>query len=453
MDISPFCYMENKAIAIKQVLNRSLAKRAGIKPGDFLLSVNGYYIKDIFDYQYHISNENITLEVINHKTGKLTRMEIEKDIDDDIGIVFEKELIDDEKSCHNKCIFCFIDQLPKGMRETLYFKDDDARLSFLTGNYVTLTNMSYEDINRIASMHFSPVNVSVHATDPVLRCSMLNNRYAGDVLDKMKVFADAGIQLNCQIVLCKGVNDKAQLDRTIKDLAAMYQAVKSISVVPVGITRFREGLYPLEPFTCEDCVQIVSQIRAHQQIFIRKFGYNLVYIADEFYIKAGLNLPAFDEYDGFYQIENGVGLMTEFMYDAHNYLDDISKDNKLFKKAGKNKKHRSIATGVLAYPYIKELASKVCMLAKNMRIDVYEIKNGFFGENVTVTGLLTGQDLENGLANKELGEELLISRTMLKANEEVFLDDTSYKQLGKKLKTAITVVDNNGMEFIKALIK
>ena len=306
MDISPFCYMENKAIAIKQVLNRSLAKRAGIKPGDFLLSVNGYYIKDIFDYQYHISNENITLEVINHKTGKLTRMEIEKDIDDDIGIVFEKELIDDEKSCHNKCIFCFIDQLPKGMRETLYFKDDDARLSFLTGNYVTLTNMSYEDINRIASMHFSPVNVSVHATDPVLRCSMLNNRHAGDVLDKMKVFADAGIQLNCQIVLCKGINDKEHLEKTIKDLVSMHPAVKSISVVPVGITKYREGLYPLEPFTSEECLQVVNQITAYQQEFKRNYGYNIVYIADEFYIKAGLALPAVDEYDGFYQIENGV---------------------------------------------------------------------------------------------------------------------------------------------------
>jgi putative radical SAM enzyme (TIGR03279 family) len=210
--------MENKAIAIKQILKGSLAKRAGIKPGDFLLSVNGFGIKDIFDYQYHISDESVLLEIINGKTGKLTGVEIKKDIDEDLGIVFEKELIDDEKVCRNKCIFCFIDQLPKGMRETLYFKDDDARLSFLTGNYVTLTNMSYEEIKRIASMHLSPINISVHTTDPELRCTMLNNRHAGDILDKMAVLAEAGTDLNCQIVLCKNVNDKAHLDRTIKDI-------------------------------------------------------------------------------------------------------------------------------------------------------------------------------------------------------------------------------------------
>jgi putative radical SAM enzyme (TIGR03279 family) len=445
--------MENKAIAIKRVLNRSLAKKAGIKSGDFLLSVNGLYIRDIFDYQYQISNENITVEIINHKNGKLMQLEIEKEIDDDLGIIFENDLIDNEKSCHNKCIFCFIDQLPKGMRETLYFKDDDARLSFLTGNYVTLTNMSYDDISRIASMHFSPVNVSVHTTDPKLRCSMMNNIHAGDVMEKMKVFANAGIDLNCQIVLCKGINDKEELDKTIKDLASMHPSIKSISVVPVGITRYREGLYPLEPYTSEECSTIVGQIKKHQNAFKKELGYNLVYIADEFYIKAGLKLPSFDEYDGFYQIENGVGLMTEFMYDANNYLEDISKDSKLLKKTEKNKKHKSIATGVLAYPYIKELSDKVMSYAKNMKIDVHEIKNGFFGENVTVTGLLTGQDLEKGLNAKEVGDELLISRTMLKANEEVFLDDYSCKQLGKKLKTVITIVDNNGMEFIKALIK
>lgn len=453
MEISPFCYMKNKAIGIKQVLNGSLAKKAGIKAGDFLVSVNNLEIIDIFDYQYQTSNEFITLEIIKGKSGKLVQLDIEKDIDDDLGIVFEKDLIDDEKSCHNKCIFCFIDQLPKGLRDSLYFKDDDARLSFLTGNYVTLTNMSYEDIRRIASMHFSPVNVSVHTTDPKLRCSMLNNRHAGDVLEKMKIFADAGIDLNCQIVLCKGVNDNEHLDKTIRDLSNMYPAVKSISVVPVGITRFREGLYHIEPYTSKDCKDIVEKISIHQEQLKEKTGYNLVYIADEFYIKAGLELPTFDQYDGFYQIENGVGLMTEFIYDAENYLEELTKSTKVLNKLGKNKKQKSIATGVLSYPYIKRLVEKTAKYAKNMTFNVYQIENGFFGEFVTVTGLLTGQDLESGLCEKDLGSELLISKTMLKANQDVFLDDYSYKQLSKKLKTPITPVDNNGMEFIKALIK
>jgi putative radical SAM enzyme (TIGR03279 family) len=445
--------MENKAIAIKQILKGSLAKRAGIKPGDFLLTVNGFGIKDIFDYQYHISDESVLLEIINGKTGKLTGVEIRKDIDEDLGIVFEKELIDDEKVCRNKCIFCFIDQLPKGMRETLYFKDDDARLSFLTGNYVTLTNMSYEEINRIASMHLSPINISVHTTDPELRCTMLNNRHAGDILDKMAVLAEAGTDLNCQIVLCKNVNDKAHLDRTIKDLSCIGQPLKSISVVPAGLTRYRDGLYPLEPFTEEECIQVINQVQKHQKIFKEKSGYNLVYAADEFYIKAGLELPSFGEYDDFYQIENGVGLMTHFIHDAKNYLEEISNSKKLLKRAEKNTKHKSIATGVLAYPFIKELTDKVSMYAKNMKIDVYEIKNNFFGENITVTGLLTGQDISEQLQGKELGEQLLISRTMLKASDEHFLDDMSYKQLGKKLKTTVTVTDNNGEEFIKTLIK
>ena len=302
-------------------------------------------------------------------------------------------------------------------------------------------------------MHFSPVNVSVHTTDPKLRCSMLNNRHAGDVLEKMKIFADAGIDLNCQIVLCKGVNDNEHLDKTIRDLSNMYPAVKSISVVPVGITRFREGLYHIEPYTSKDCKDIVEKIRIHQEQLKEKTGYNLVYIADEFYIKAGLELPTFDQYDGFYQIENGVGLMTEFIYDAENYLEELSKLPKVQRKLEKNKKQKSIATGVLSYPYIKRLVEKTAQYAKNMTFNVYQIENGFFGEFVTVTGLLTGQDLESGLFEKDLGSELLISKTMLKANQDVFLDDCSCKRLSKQLKTPITPVDNNGMEFIKALIK
>lgn len=445
--------MEKKAIAIKQVQNRSLAKKAGIKSGDFLLSVNDVSIKDIFDYQYQISNEYITLEVIKQKTGKLVKLEIEKDIDDDLGLVFEKELIDDEKSCHNKCIFCFIDQLPKGMRESLYFKDDDARLSFLTGSYVTLTNMSYDDISRIASMHFSPVNVSVHTTDPKLRCTMLNNRHAFDVLEKMQVFADAGIELNCQIVLCKDINDKKQLDKTIEDLSNMYPSVKSISVVPVGITKFREGLYPIEPFDAQECADIIKQIEGYQKKFKEKAGYNLIYAADEFYIKAGLDIPDFCEYDGFYQIENGVGMMREFIYDAEEYLDQLSLNKKELKRLEKKKKHINVATSVLSFPFIERLVKEVMKYAPDIKIDVYKLENNFFGGHVTVTGLLTGQDLLDGLKKVDLKDGLLISRTMLKADEDIFLDNYSLKQISKELKTTITAVNNNGAQFVKALIK
>ncbi len=444
--------MKNKAIYIKQVLNKSLAKKAGIKAGDFLLSINGRDIKDIFDYQYLISSPEIELEILRCQNEELVIIEIKKDPDEDLGLVFEKELIDDEKSCHNKCIFCFIDQLPVGMRDSLYFKDDDARLSFLTGNYVTLTNMSKEDVIRIADMHLSPVNISVHTTDMDLRCKMLSNRFAGDLLEKMQILAKAGIEMNCQIVLCKDVNDKENLDKTIDDLYGFYPSVKSVSVVPVGITKYRKGLHPLDSFTSSDCKDIIKQVSNKQDYIKKEIGYNFIYASDEFYIKGNVELPDFSFYDDFFQIENGVGLMTNFMQSAYNYLATALKDPKKARKVAKRKGKVSIATGYLAYKYIKEITDRIKEKAPNLEIFVHKIRNEFFGDTITVTGLLTGQDLVKGLEEKDLGELLLVSQTMFKSDQDIFLDDMTLKDLQKQLKTPIKKIQNQGEELVKALI-
>lgn len=364
-----------------------------------------------------------------------------------MGIEFEDCMLDEAKSCTNKCIFCFIDQLPKGMRETLYFKDDDSRLSFLTGNYVTLTNMNTDDIDRIIKYRMSPINVSVHTTNPDLRKSMLNNRFAGDIKTKIKRLVGAGITVNCQTVLCRDINDKQELDKTISDLAELYPGVRSISVVPVGITRYRDGLTNLKPYDMEASCSVVRQVEGWQKRLYERIGTRVVYLADEFYIMAELKIPEYEAYEDFPQIENGVGLLALLRNEFDEYLKEYASlwENQIGRAV-------SIATGASAYKYIREMAYVLERKFEKLKVNVYEIKNTFFGENVTVAGLLTGRDLVLQLKGKDLGEELLISRSMLKAEEDLFLDDLTIGGLEKKLNIKVNTVENSGKDFIEKIL-
>jgi putative radical SAM enzyme (TIGR03279 family) len=443
-------WLKRKKVTVYNVLPSSIAQEAGIERGDVILSINSENIGDVFDYRFLTANEELLLE-IEKPDGEIWEIEVEKEQYDDLGIEFEDDLIDKAKSCTNNCIFCFIDQLPKGMRETLYFKDDDSRLSFLTGNYVTLTNMSILDIDRIIKYKMTPINVSVHTTNPELRVSMLNNRFAGDVLDKIKRLADGGISVNCQIVLCRDVNDGNELDRTISDLAGLYPGVKSISVVPVGITRHREGLYALKPFDRQSSEEVISQVAGWQDRYYSEYGSRIVYLADEFYIMAEQNIPGFLHYEDFPQIENGVGLLACLKHEFDVYLKELN-DNAQGWIPPEDGRNVSIATGVSAYRYVKEMAKTLEKVFEGLKVDVYEIKNEFFGQHVTVAGLLTGQDLAGQLEGMKLGDELLIPRSMLRAGEEVFLDDYLLSVLEQRLNVKITVADNTGRDFINCVL-
>lgn len=443
--------MKKKQIVIKSVEPDSAAMEAGIEPGDFLLSVNGQTITDIFDYRFLATDSKLLVEV-EKQNGELWEIEIEKDEYEDLGIDFEDPLISEAKSCTNKCVFCFIDQLPKGMRETVYFKDDDSRLSFLSGNYITLTNMKKQDLERIIRYRMTPVNVSVHTTNPELRKKMLCNRFAGDVLDKIRILVDGGISVNAQIVLCKGLNDGQELDRTLKDLSGLYPGIASISVVPVGLTRWREGLYPLEPFTGRDAEVVMKQVEGWQQVFSKECGTRLVYLADEFYIKAGATLPPYEAYEDFPQIENGVGLMTLLIYEFEEYLKKHARKLEHYWAKTGAARTVSIATGKCAAGYIKQLAQTMEKRYNGLKINVYPIENVFFGENVTVTGLLTGGDIASQLAGKELGCELLLSRSMFKSGEELFLDDVTLDGLRSRLGTDAVITENEGGDLVEKLL-
>lgn len=442
--------MKNR-ITISSVQAGSVAMDAGIEAGDVLLYINGEEVQDIFDYRFLTTESTLLLE-IEKKNGELWEIELEKDEYEDLGLEFEDPLISGAKSCTNKCIFCFIDQLPRNMRETVYFKDDDTRLSFLTGNYVTLTNMSRKELDRIVRYRMSPVNVSVHTTNPELRIKMLGNRFAGDILEKMKVLTNGNITVNAQIVLCRGVNDGAELDRTLKDLSELYPGIASISVVPVGLTKWREGLHKLTPFDSVSSAAVIRQVEGWQDRFLSLYGTRLVYLADELYISSGIQLPGYNEYEGFPQIENGVGLMSLLIYEFYEYLN--IRQDEIGRQFSEKHDSRivSIATGICAYGHIKELAQELEKRYNKLKVTVYPIKNEFFGENVTVTGLLTGGDIVRQLENKMLGCELLISRSMLKAGEELFLDDYTIESLKSGLGTQVTIVENNGEDFIKKIL-
>jgi putative radical SAM enzyme (TIGR03279 family) len=437
--------LKEKKNAIACVLPGSIAEEAGIEKGDILLSVNGEKVKDIFDYRFLIAEESLLLEV-KKQDGELWEIEIDKDEYEDLGIDFETSMLDDAKSCTNKCVFCFIDQLPKGMRKTLYFKDDDSRLSFLTGNYVTLTNMSEDDIDRIIKYKMSPINVSIHTTNPDLRIFMLKNRFAGNVIPRVKRLVDAGITVNCQIVLCRGINDGKELDKSISELGELQPGIGSISIVPVGITKHRSNLETLIPFNRDSSEEVIQQVQKWQEAFLRKFGSRFVYLADEFYIMAEHEIPDYEEYEDFPQIENGVGLIAQLKFEFQEKLTNL--------KQYKRDQNRiiSIATGVSAYSYIRDMALALENKSEKIKVNIYEIKNHFFGENVTVAGLLTGSDLVEQLKGKELGDELLISSSMLKADEEVLLDDYTIGMLEEQLGVKVTAVRSEGKDFVEKIL-
>ena len=356
---------------------------------------------------------------------------------------FENSLMDEYRSCRNHCIFCFIDQMPPGMRETLYFKDDDSRLSFLQGNYVTLTNMSDHDIDRVIRYHLAPINISFQTTNPKLRCEMLHNRFAGDIFPKVDRLFQAGIEMNGQVVLCKGVNDGEELERTIRDLSGYLPHLKSVSVVPVGLSKYREGLHPLEPFNREDALGVLETVHRWQKKLYEQYGLHFIHCSDEWYILAGLPLPEEERYDGYLQLENGVGMLR--------LLEEEVQEELAHRKGDERVRRVSIATGKLAAPFIQENVERVRTVYGNVEAQVYPIRNDFFGELITVSGLITGQDLKEQLKGKDLGECLLIPCNMLRAGENVFLDDVTVEEVEEQLGVPVAVVDEDGVSFVHAL--
>lgn len=422
----------------------SIAKELGICPGDVLVSVCGREVEDIFDYQYLIHEEEITI-LIRKPDGEEWEFEIEKDYEEDLGMEFENGLMDAYKSCRNQCIFCFIDQMPKGMRDTLYFKDDDSRLSFLQGNYVTLTNMKDSDIERIIHYHLEPINISVHTTNPLLRCKMLNNRFAGDALKKMERLREAGVLMNGQIVLCKGINDGGELEESIRTLTEYAPSMRSLSVVPAGLTKYRKGLYPLKPFTREDAREVIAVIQKWQKICMERFGMHFVHAGDEWYLLAGMKVPEEETYDGYLQLENGVGMMRLLENEFTDALQKAAPD-------AVRSRRITAATGMLAAPLIKALGERLREKFPQVSIEVIPIRNDFFGEQITVSGLLTGQDLIRQLKSRDLGEKLLLPCNLLRSGEEVFLDDVTLTELKNALQVPVDIVKSSGQDLVNAFL-
>ncbi len=434
---------KNKEHIISQIEPDSIAEELKLAPGDILVSVNGQSVEDIFDYHYLINEEYLEI-LIRKPDGEEWELEIEKEYEDDLGIVFENGLMDEYRSCRNQCMFCFIDQLPRGMRDTLYFKDDDSRLSFLQGNYVTLTNMSDADIARIIRYHLSPINISFHTMNPKLRCRMLNNRFAGEALKKVGKFHEAGIIMNGQIVLCKGVNDKEELEYSIGELIKYLPNLQSVSVVPVGLTDHREGLYPLEPFTKEDAQEVLEQIHRWQQRLYAEYGTHFIHGGDEWYLLADAKIPEEETYDGYLQLENGVGMVRLLQ-------EEIQEE--LVRRTGDGRERKvSIATGTLAAPILDKEAEEIHKKYPKTEIQVIPVVNTFFGERITVAGLLTGQDLYRQLAGKDLGEALLLTEHMMKSGERIFLDDMTVEELSRSLQVPVIIVESDGKALIEAVL-
>lgn len=434
---------KTKEHVIKTIESGSIAEELELEPGDVLVAVNGQPVKDVFDYHYLINEEYLEI-LVRKADGEEWELEIEKEYEDDLGIEFENGMMDDYRSCSNKCIFCFIDQLPKGMRDTLYFKDDDSRLSFLQGNYVTLTNMSDEDVQRIITYRMEPINISFQAMHPELRCQMLHNRFAGDALKKVDRFYEAGIVMNGQIVLCKGVNDGKELEYSIEQLVKYLPYLQSVSVVPVGLTRYRDGLYPLEPFTKEDACAVLALIHSWQDCLYKEYGSHFIHAGDEWYLLAEEEIPTEDSYDGYMQLENGVGMIRLLQEEVREELAALAGDD--------CERRVTIATGELAAPILEELGQEIKAKYPKLDLQVKAVKNEFFGGKITVAGLLTGQDLKKQLADLNLGEELLLTEHMMKSGEQVFLDDVTVEELSGALQVPITIVKSDGKSFLDAVL-
>ena len=430
------------SVIIKNVEKKSPAYKAGIKSGDTLVSLNGNTIMDVLDYRFYQNNEKIITEIINAK-GKIKKIKIKKGEFDELGLEFDTYLMDEKRSCKNKCIFCFIDQLPKGLRESLYFKDDDSRLSFLFGNYITLTNITEHEIERIIKMHISPINISVHTTNPELRVKMMTNKNAGKVLEIMHRFNDAGIKMNSQLVLCPGINDGDELRRSLDDLLNL-ENMECIAAVPVGLTKHRKGLTELKPFDKETAAEVLDIIDEYAEKSLQKYGERRIYGSDEFYLLAKRKIPNADFYGDFLLLENGVGLWALFKSEAEDALYDIEQSS--------CERHISIATGVDAYSLICEIANKCEQKYDGLKCDVYAIKNNFFGERITVAGLVTATDIYDQLKNENLGDTLLIPSSMLRAEGDMFLDSVTVQELSQNLNVNIKPIDCNGFYLVNEIL-
>ncbi len=433
-------------VKITDVEKGSRAEKHGIIAGDILISIDGNNINDVLDYRFYLTSSKI--ELLLSRDEEEYSLLIKKGEYDDIGLGFETPLMDKKHSCKNGCIFCFIDQNPKGLRDTLYFKDDDSRLSFLHGNYITLTNMTDEDIARIIKMRFSPINISVHTTNPELRVKMMKNKRSGEVLKYLSRLADAGIQMCGQIVLCRGINDGNELLRSMTDLAKYYPHMTSVAVVPAGLTKFRDKLYPLTDFTPEEAAAVIDMINNFGEEHKKKHGTRLFYAADEFYLKAGRAIPSSAYYEEYAQIENGVGMIRFFVGECSMMLSDM--DALCGCLCGE--RTVSVATGVASYFLIKSICDNIESLRPGIKINVYKIINNFFGESITVSGLLTGEDIARQLEDKELGDVLFIPQNALRHDEDVFLCGMTVSELSKKLGVPVECSGRDGCEFVEKII-
>ncbi|MCM8710485.1 DUF512 domain-containing protein [Clostridium sp. SYSU_GA19001] len=432
--------MKNKIVKVKP---GSIAEELEIDIGDKLISINGTEVKDIIDYKFLLADEFVIVE-IEKKNGEVWELEIEKEYDEDLGVEFENSILDYARSCSNKCLFCFIDQLPKGMRETLYFKDDDSRLSFLQGNFVTLTNMKDEDIDRIIRYRISPINVSVHTTNPELRIKMLNNRFAGNIYERLKKLAAADIDINCQIVLCPGLNNGEELEKTTEDLFKLYPSVKNVAAVPVGVTKYREGLYKVTLYDKESSRKEIMNVLRLQEKYMKKINQPFIRLSDEFYVMAGMEVPATEFYGNFEQLEDGIGMIRIFRNNIEETLESLNPNI-----CGSF----TIVTGVSGFKELQNAARKINNYSKNITINVVKIINKFFGETITVAGLLTGKDLIEQIKNSNLGDYVIIPVNMLRSGEEVFLDDLTIQDVETALGRQIIVADYTGKDLIHLINK
>ncbi|MDP4120239.1 MAG: DUF512 domain-containing protein [Bacillota bacterium] len=433
------------AVKITDVIKNSSADKCGIKAGETLISIDNHDIIDVLDYRFYQLNTSLSL-IIRDLSGNTREVRITKQEYDEIGLDFETYLMDKQRPCKNKCIFCFIDQLPKGLRKSLYFKDDDSRLSFLFGNYITLTNLTEHEIDRIIKMHISPINVSVHTTNPELRCKMMGNRFAGKTLEVLERFAKANIKINCQIVSCRGINDGEELKRTLSDLEKLLPSLESVAVVPVGLTKFRENLFELQPYDMQSAAETVEIIESFGNRYIKEHGRRIVFAADEFYIKANKTIPSAEFYESFDQLENGIGMIALLKDEFLCALEDLNEDSDIQCKV-------TIACGVSAAPYMQELMNEFQKKYKNIIVQVIPIVNDFFGDKIDVTGLIVGGDLINQLKNVDLGEELFISSNMLRHEGDLFLDDTSLCDVENALNIKVTPIKNDGAELLENLLR
>ncbi len=431
------------AVKITGITAGSPAEKAKIKEGETLISINKNAITDVLDYRFYMTDKYLDILLCND-AKEVRSVQLRKGEYDDLGLEFETYLMDKQMGCHNNCIFCFVDQTPKGMRPSLYFKDDDTRMSFLFGNYTTLTNLKDGDIERIIKMHISPINISVHTTNPQLRVEMMGNRFAGEKLRYIKMLTDGGIKVNSQMVLCPGINDGEELERSIRDLSELCPNLQSIAVVPVGLTKHREGLHPLRTFTAEEARKVVEVTERWGETLAQTNESRVVYASDEFYLLAGLPIPEPEFYGDFDQLDNGVGLLALLEQEFSSAMLQAGDYNE--------EKTITIATGELAYPTMKGIAQRIMERFPSVNIHVEKIVNDFFGHTVTVAGLVTGQDLIHQLKGKELGSQLMIPSTMLRHEQDRFLDDVTREEVEEALGVALITTENDGFDVLEKIL-